>query len=133
MSNALADRIRALTLSKINFTDDESEGVIDGIVGSALSLDDAGDEFSLLAGGDLDQEDIANALVDLADIFDDVDLSPDQQAALDSVVDRLLKSGSPEQKAGAKMLFQKTLAFGLEAKATNSYFDTLLSSGGGVD
>ena len=125
MSNQLADRIRALTLDKINFTDDAAEGVVDGLVTSALSLDDAGDDFSILSAGDLDQEDIANALVDLADLFDDVNLNPDQQASLDGVVDRLLKTGSPEQKAAAKALFSKTLAFGIEAKAANASFDGL--------
>lgn len=129
MANALADRIRALTLSKIDFVDDTAEGVIDGIVGSALSLDDAGDAFTALAAGDLDQDDIANALVDLADIFDDVNLSPDQQVALDGVVDRLLKTGSAEQKAAAKDLFSKTLAFGLQSKAANAYFDGLQGGG----
>lgn len=129
MSNALADRIRALSLDKINFVDDDAEGVVDGIVGAALSLDDAGDAFSTLAGGDVDQEDIANALVDLADLFDDVNLNPDQQASLDGVVDRLLKTGSPDQKAAAKALFSKTLAFGLQAKAANAYFDGLQGGG----
>ena len=131
MANALADRIRALTLDKINFVDDTAEDVVDGIVNSALTLDDVADHFTVLAGGDVDQEDIANALVDLADLFDDVNLSPDQQASLDGVVDRLLKTGSPEQKAAAKALFSNTLAFGLQAKAANAYFDGL--SGGGVD
>lgn len=131
MSNQLADRIRALTLDKINFVDDTAEGVVDGIVSSALTLDDVADHFTVLAGGDVDQEDIANALVDLADLFDDVNLSPDQQASLDGVVDRLLKTGSPEQKEAAKALFSNTLTFGLEAKAANAYFDEL--AGGGVD
>ena len=125
MSNPLADRIRALTLNKIEFVDDNAEAVVDGIVNSALSLDDAGDGFSALAAGDLDQDDIANALVDLADLFDDVSLSPDQQDSLNGVVDRLLKTGSAEQKAAAKELFNKTLAFGLQAKAANAYFDGL--------
>lgn len=129
MANALADRIRALTLDKINFVDDAAEGVVDGIVGAALSLDDAGDAFSVLAAGDVDQDDIANALVDLADLFDDVNLSPDQQASLDGVVDRLLKTGSPDQKAAAKNLFSKTLAFGLQAKSANAYFDGLQGGG----
>lgn len=128
MANALADRIRALTLDKINFVDDAAEGVVDVITGNALSLDDAADAFTALAAGDLDQDDIANALVDLADIFDDLALSPDQSAALDSVVDRLLKTGSAEQKTAAKDLFSKTLGFGLAAKVANDYFDTLLST-----
>lgn len=125
MANPLADRIRALTLDKVDFTDDASEGVVDNIITKALALDDAGDAFTTLAAGDVNQEDIANALVDLADLFDDVNLSPDQQASLDGVVDRLLKTGSPEQKSAAKDLFSKTLAFGIEAKATNTYFDGL--------
>lgn len=128
MANALADRIRALTLDKIDFVDDGAEAVVDGIVANALTLDDMADSFIALAGGDADQEDIANALVDLADIFDDAALTPDQSAKLDSVVDRLLKSGSDDQKNAAKALFTATLGFGTAAKDANAYFDTLLSS-----
>lgn|SRR5690606_18441285 len=128
MSNALADRIRALTLDKIDFVHDGAEGVVDGIVGAALSLDDAGDAFTVLAAGDVDQEDIANALVDLADIFDDVNLSPEQSEKLDGVVDKLLKTGSPEQKASAKALFSATLDFGIKAKSANEYFDLLIET-----
>lgn len=128
MANPLADRIRSLTFEKVDFVNDAAEAVADGIVLSALSLDDAADAFTALAVGDLDQEDIATALVDLADIFDDVNLSPDQSAKLDGVVDKLLKSGSADQKAAAKDLFQKTLAFGLKAKDANAFFDDLLKT-----
>jgi hypothetical protein len=128
MANPLADRIRALTLDKIDFANDGAEAVVDDIVTSALALDEASDYLTLLAAGDVDQEDIANALVDLADLFDDVDLSPAQQDSLSGVVDRLLKTGSAEQKQAAKDLFAATLAFGLKAKATNAYFDDLLAT-----
>lgn len=128
MANQLADRIRALTLDKINFSHDDAEGIVDGLVSSALTLDDAGDAFTLLSAGDADLDDIANALVDLADLFDDVNLSPDQQTALDGVVDRLLKTGSPEQKQAAKNVFTSTLGFGLQAKAANAFFDALLET-----
>ena len=128
MANALADRIRALTFEKVDFQSDDAEAVVDGIVLSALSLDDSADAFTALAGDDVDQQDIAGALVDLADIFDDVNLSPDQSAKLDGVVDKLLKSGSPDQKAAAKDLFSKTLAFGIQAKGANTFFDDLLNT-----
>jgi len=128
MANELAARIRALTLDKIDFVSDDAEGVVDGLVGAALTLDDAADAFSALAGDDTDQADIAEALVDLADIFDDVNLSPDQSAKLDGVVDKLLKSGTPEQKAAAKTLFTGTLGFGIAAKAGNDFFNTLLET-----
>ncbi len=128
MANPLADRIRALTLDKIDFTNDGAEGVVDDIVSTALTLDDAGDAFTLLAAGDADLDDVANALVDLADLFDDVNLNPDQQASLNGIVDRLLKTGSAEQKQAAKDLFAATLGFGLKAKAANGYFDLLLAT-----
>ena len=41
MANTLADAIRTLTLEKINFADDAAESVIDSLVSSALTLDDA--------------------------------------------------------------------------------------------
>lgn len=127
MANALAARIRALTLDKIDFASDDAEGVVDGLVGAALTLDDAADAFETLAAGDVDQGDIAEALVDLADIFDDASLTPDQSAKLDTVVDRLLKSGTDEQKTAAKTLFAGTLSFGVAAKAGNKFFDDLLA------
>lgn len=133
MANELAARIRALSIGKIDFAREDAEGVVDGLVGTALTLDDAADAFEALAAGDVDQEDIANALVDLADIFDDVDLTHAQSTQLDGVVDRLLKSGSPEQKAAAKTLFTKTLEFGIAAKEGNKFFDDLLAEEPGED
>jgi len=127
MANELALRIRQLSTDKIDFVHEELEVVIDGITTAALELDDAADAFSALSAGDVDQDDIANALVDLADIFDDANLSPDQSAKLDTVVDRLLKSGTDEQKAGAKELFGKVLGYGIAAKSANSFVDTLLA------
>ena len=128
MANTLADRIRQLTLSKIDFVHPDASAIVDGLVSEALNLDDAGDAFSVLAGDDVDQDDIANAVVDLADIFDDVNLSPDQTAKLDSVVDRLLKSGTAEQKQAAKNLFSGALRFGIKAKAGNDFFNDLLQA-----
>ena len=127
MANELALRIRQLSTNKIDFVHEELEVVIDGITTAALELDDAADAFSALSAGDVDQDDIANALVDLADIFDDANLSPDQSAKLDTVVDRLLKSGTDEQKAAAKELFGKVLGYGIAAKSANSFVDTLLA------
>jgi hypothetical protein len=128
MANQLAEQIRQLTAEKINFVDDNSESVLKTVVSSALELDDAADAFVALTGDDVDQADIASGLVDLADIFDDSEMSPESTARLNAVVDRLLKTGSDEQKASAKALFTKTLSYGLAAKATNDYFDELLST-----
>ena len=128
MANELANRILALTLSKIDFVDDSAEGIVDGLVSAGLALNDSGDAFMALAGNDVDQADIANALVDLADIFDDVNLTPAQTDSLNGVVDRLLKSGTAEQKQAAKDLFSTTLSFGIAAKAGNEFFDTLLQA-----
>lgn len=123
MSNPLAERIRQLTTDKIDFQNDEVEAVVDGLVTSSLTLDDAADAFTALAGEDVDQAEIAGALVDLADIFDSVDLSPTQRTRLDGVVNSLLKSGTTEQREAAKVLFSATLDFGLNAKAANAFFD----------
>lgn len=131
--NALATRIRALTTDKVDFLSDEAEAVADGIVTAALSLDDAADAFTALAGADTDQEDVANALVDLADLFDDLNLGPAQTDKLNSVVNGLLKTGTDEQKAAAKTLFSATLAYGVQAKGANEYFDTLLETEPPVD
>ena len=125
MANALAAQIRALTTEKIDFVDDSAEANVDGIVTSALSLDDAADAFVAPAGDDTDQAEIAGALVDL---FDDVNLSPSQTDKLNGVVNGLLKSGSAEQKTAAKDLFAATLAFGIAAKAQNTFFDDLLAA-----
>ena len=129
MANQLAERIRTLTNSKIDFVHDEAEEKLKAIVDGALTLDELADEFTKLAGEDVDQQEIAEALVDLADIFDDNEMTPEKNAQLDSVVTRLLKTGTPEQKEAAKNLFTGVLGYGLAAKATNDYFDTLLDEG----
>lgn len=128
MANQLAEQIRALIFEKVDFQNDEAESVVDGLVLSGLALEDAADVFVSLAADDVDQTDIAEGVVSLADIFDDVDLSPAQSAKLDTAVEKLLKSGTTEQKAAAKTLFSTALTFGSAAKAGNEFFDTLLAT-----
>lgn len=128
MASELATRIRNLSIEKIDLANDEAESHLKGYATATLDLDDAADEFSKLAGEDVDQDDIANALVDLADVFDDANLSPEKDAQLNTVVDRLLKTGSDEQKSGAKKLFTATLGYGRAAKAENAYFNELLAA-----
>lgn len=128
MANALSAQIRALTLDKIDFQNDEAQDNVKAIAEATLSLDDAADAFVGLAGEDTDQAEIAGALVDLADLFDDVDLSPSQRVKLDGVVNGLLKSGTTEQRDSAKALFAATLGYGIAAKALNAYFDVLLTT-----
>lgn len=125
MPNALAERIRQLTTEKIDFLNDEVEAVVHGITNAALTLDDAADAFTVLAGEDVDQQEIAESLVGLADIFDSAKLSNDQRAKLDGVVNGLLKTGTQEQRERAKTLFAATLDYGLAAKSANEYFDAL--------
>jgi len=128
MANQLAEQIRALIFEKVDFQNDEAESIVDGLVLSGLALEDAADVFVSLAADDVDQTDIAEGVVSLADIFDDVDLSPAQSAKLDTAVEKLLKSGTTEQKAAAKTLFSTALTFGSAAKAGNEFFDTLLAT-----
>lgn len=128
MANELSAQLRALTFEKINFVNEEAEGIVEALATSALALDGAADSFESLAGEDANQLEIAQSLVDLADLFDDLELSPSQSAKLDKVVNGLLKSGTPEQIQSAKDLFAATLAFGLAAKAANEYFDELLNT-----
>lgn len=127
MSNQLAARIRELTHAKIDFVDDEAEGKIMAIVDGTLSLDDAADKVTALIGEDADLNEVADGLVDLADIFDDAEMDADKRDKLDGVVNKLVKSGTDEQKDALKDLFTKVLGYGLTAKDTNDYFDTLLA------
>lgn len=122
MSN-LSDRLFALTFEKINFANDEVESHIENLVSAGIELDQAADNFTAIAAGDADQEEIAGALVDLADLVDDVDLSDEQVEKLDSVVDRIVKTGSPEQKEATKELFQKVIAFQVVVKKENAWMD----------
>ena len=98
------------------------------MLGQVFDLQGLKYNIVVLAGGDAEQEDIAGALVDLADVFDDLDLSPDQTETLDGVVDRLLKTGTQEQKDGAKTLFHKVLAYSMAIKAERAYLDSLLEA-----
>ena len=127
MANELATRIRELTHAKIDFVHDEAEGQVKTITDATLSLDDAADAFIGLANDDMQQNDVANALVDLADLFDDVNLTGSQREKVNGVVDRLVKTGNADQIEAAKKLFAATLDYGLAAKSVNTYFDTLLS------
>lgn len=129
MANELAARIRQLTHDKIDFVDNDAEAKLKAVVDGTLTLDDLADKFTALAGEDVDQNDIAEALVDLADIFDDNEMTTEKREKLDGVVNKLLKTGSDEQKQAAKDLFAGVLNYGLMAKDTNDYFDTLLDTG----
>lgn len=127
MANLLAEKIRALTVSKIDFVDEEAEAIVEGLATATLELDDKADAFLKLADGDVNQEEIGEALVDLADLFDDENPSAEKQEKLNAVVDRLLKYGTEEQKQSAKDLFPAVLGFGVKAKACNDYFDNRLA------
>jgi hypothetical protein len=52
-----------------------------------------------------------------------VDLDVDQVAKLDSVVDRVVKTGTPEQKQATKDLFHKVLSFQIVVKEENDWVD----------
>jgi len=129
MENQFADRIRQLVLDKVDFKNDDAEAIVESISTAALELDEATDTFVGLAGGNADLEDMAGALVDLADIFDGAKLDADKSAKLDVTVDKLLKgTGSEDQRVALKDVFTKTMAYQVTAKAANEFFDLLLAT-----
>ena len=129
MANQFAERIRQLLLDKVNFTNDDAEAIVESISTAALDLDDATDTFVGLAGGNADLEEMAGALVDLADIIDGAKLDPEKSAKLDATVDKLLRqTGTEEQRTALKAVFTKTTAYQVAAKAANEFFDTLLAT-----
>jgi len=129
MANQFAERIRQLLLDKVEFKNDEAEKIVESISTAALDLDDATDTFVGLAGGDIDLEEMAGALVELADVIDGAKLDADKAAKLDAVVDKLLqKTGTVEQRTALKAVFTKTTAYQVTAKAANEFFDLLLAT-----
>lgn len=130
MANVLAAQLRALTLEKIVFVSKEAETFVENTTITALELEDAADAADFLADGDVDQIEILQSLVDLADLVYTVNLTPANEEKLNKIVDGLLKTGTTEQKDAAKAVFTATLKYLLNAKATNEYFDANLPSGG---
>lgn len=130
MANVLAAQLRALTLEKIVFVSKEAEAFVENTTITALELEDAADAADFLADGDVDQIEILQSLVDLADLVYTVNLTPANEEKLNKIVDGLLKTGTTEQKDAAKAVFTATLKYLLNAKATNEYFDANLPSGG---
>jgi hypothetical protein len=128
MGNFLAEKIRTLLVAKLELENKDTEAVLEGVATAALALEDAADASDLLSNGDVDQEDIASGLVDLADLIDDFELTPDNQSKVDGIVNKLLKSGTAEQKAALKEVFNQTLEWGRKAKAAVEFFDELLKT-----
>lgn len=124
----LSDRIKTLSIEKIDFLNDEAEVHVRDLNLASMDLDEAVDALDLSAAGDPDIEEVADSLVDLADLADDVNLSGAQQDSLNNIVNKLVKTGNEDQKEKLKTVFAKTLQYFITVKAHNAYFNQLLAT-----
>lgn len=124
----LSDRIKTLSLEKIKFINEEAAQHVRDLNLSSMNLDEAVDALDLSAAGDPDIEEVAGALVDLADFVDDADLSGGNADALNNIVNKLIKTGNDDQKEKLKAVFAQTLQYFVTVKAHNAYFDALLAT-----
>lgn len=128
MANTLAERIRTLQLVKIQLVNPDAGSELVNYANAVLTLDDAADAFVSGIGESADLGAIGQALVSLADVFDDTNLSPDKEAQLNDAVAGLLNDGTPDQIQLAKELFAGVLTYGKAARGHNEFFNTLLST-----
>ena len=124
----LSDRIKNLSIEKIDFLNDEAEAHVRDLNLASMNLDEAVVALDLSAAGDPDIEEVAGSLVDLADLADDVNLTGAQQDALNNIVNKLVTTGDEDQKAKMKALFAKMLQYFITVKLHNEYFNTLLAT-----
>jgi hypothetical protein len=130
MANALAERIRVLQLEKIKLDNTEAGGHLVGYADAVLLLDDKSDAVTGQIGDNVDLDELAEAVVDIADIFDDADMNADNEAKLNAAVSKITKRVSgitDEQSEAISGLFTGVLAYGKSSRAENAYFNTLLA------
>ena len=125
MSSPLFDRVRTGIVSRLDLQNDEDQAQLTTGANAILTLDDAVDNVVDLIGEDADLNEVADALLDLADFADDTDITPANRAGLDSIVNRLVKTGTDEQKTAVKALFGAMLDYGVFARQEVAYFDAL--------
>ena len=124
----LSDRIKTLSLEKIQFINEEAAQHVRDLNLSSMNLDEAVDALDLSAAGDPDIEEVAGALVDLADFVDDAGLSGGNADTLNNIVNKLVNTGNEDQKEKLKAVFSQTLQYFVTVKAHNAYFDQLLAT-----
>lgn len=125
MASPLFERVRSKIIAKLDLKNDEDEAVLKAGASATLTLSDAIDTVEASIGEDADLNDMADALLDLAVLVDGVKLTTDQRAQLDSIVNRLVKTGDDDQKKSIKSLFFGMLDYQNVANSEVAYFDAL--------
>ena len=118
----IAERIAELLLAKIDFDNDAVEAQVEKLTTSALNLQAAAAAVENASGSET-FEDVANGIVDLADIFDDADLGPAATEKVEAVFSRIFSAPTEELTALGKDLFKAALEYGTVANETNQVFN----------
>ena len=118
----LDQKLVSLLFGKFDIKNDVGEGHVEALITAGIRLERA--RVGILAlNPDADFVDAIGGLIDIADIFDTADLSPEDRAKLETGVGKLLKITSPEKVAVATELFLGVLDAGADASSAVEYFD----------
>lgn len=118
----LKERIGQLLLDKIDFQDDAVESVVEGLLANAMDLSAKADEFEALAATDT-LEEVANGIIDLADAFDDAELTPAKKEKVIGAFRKIFNSPTEELEEAGVALFEATLNLGVSARQAADFFD----------
>ncbi len=123
----IAEKIAELTFEKINFVNDEVEDVVEALTVSALNLNTAGAAFEQAAGQDT-FTDVAEGAIELADVFDDVDLPDVQHEKVVAAFRKIYDAPTQEFEDLGVNLFEAALQFGVAARKAAAFFDSVEDS-----
>lgn len=118
----LKQKISQLLLDKIDFQDEAAEGTVENLLSAALDLSTKADEFEAMAANDT-LEEVADGVIDLADAFDDADLTPDKKEKVLGAFRKIFNSPTEELETAGVALFEATLNLGIAARQAADFFD----------
>lgn len=122
----LDQQLTALMLEKFDITNEEAEKQIEELLLAGIRIERARVAF-LATNPDSDFLEVATGLIDLADLFDDVQLGIDERQRLQAAVSKILKVTDPAKLSVASEVFLSVLNGGTVAANTDKLINDLLS------
>lgn len=121
----IAEKIRELLLSGIDFPSPDVLSAVEGTVTAAATLASAGDQFDdLFPAGSADE--VAHGVLDLAAAFAKVS-DPDKNALVKEAFNKVYSAASPDQEAAGEALFASALDFNIAAGKLNQVITDALA------
>lgn len=122
----VAEKIKDLILSRIEFPDPEVLAAVEALATSAAGLASTGDQFDdVNPGGSADT--VANGALNLADAFASV-ASPDKNALVKQAFNDIFTAPTPEQEVAGEALFGAALDFDIAANNLNNLLTDRLTN-----